>query len=111
MTEEEMVEMYLLRALSQNEPAPISTLVVALRQQAEGAGLMPPGQLAKLDDILVGRALMGWRRSEPPLVDFDYDPADLLPGGNIRQGAEGMWSMTDAGDVELDRLERLAGVV
>jgi hypothetical protein len=112
MTESELVEMYLLRALSQNEPAPISALVVALRQQAEGAGLLPPGQVDKLDDVLVGRALVEWGRREPPLVDSEYAPAALLPHGNVREGAERLWSLTDEGDVELNRLERLvAGVV
>jgi hypothetical protein len=111
MTETELVEMYLLRALSQNEPAPVSTLVASVQRQADGAGVLPPGQAVKLDSILVGRALMEWARQSPPLVDFDYDPADLLPQNNVRAGAERQWSMTDVADRELTRLERLAGVL
>lgn len=103
--------MYVLRGLTQHEPAPISTLVAVVQRQAGVDGFLPASQIPKLDDILVGSALMNFGRAEPPLVDFGYDPADLLPHGNVRPGAERLWNLTDADDVELERLERLAGVI
>lgn len=42
------------------------------------------------------------------LVSDSFDPADALPHGNVRPGSDEQWELTDAGEAELDQLERLA---
>lgn len=107
MTLEETAARYVLRALDRLEPASTWALVSEVQDEAERDGALGPGQAAKLDNVFVGRALVDWHRADPPVVESDFGPKDVLPAGGLRDGAERLYTLTGAGQAELDRLERL----
>jgi hypothetical protein len=105
MTTDERVIFETLRLIEENEPISPSALRVHLADCLSDLGIAAVG---KVDAAYVARLLAHLRKAEPALISVDYAPSDVDHLGRPRPGTERLFSLTDAGDTELDRLKRLA---
>lgn len=109
MNLDDRLKLCALRALDRLEPATIDELVYAIREDAVAEGILPESQAVKIERVAVGRDMLAnWERADPPLVQqTDYRPDELAPTGAPLSHAQARFELTDAGDVEIERLERL----
>lgn len=107
------LRVYTFRALNRLEPATIEELISDVRSQAATAGILPAGQIAKIDRVLVGRDIIAnWERAAPPLVtQVDYNPSEISSTGNVLPGAQSRFALTEDGEQEMRRVERRGGLL
>lgn len=107
MTHSDWIALAGLRAINRLQPVTVDELVFALREDRGRSGLVPEG---KVDELLVGRDILAaWHKAG--FLETEYAPGDYDHLGRLRPGARRGYLLTDAGDAELDRLERRAGVL
>jgi hypothetical protein len=110
MTIDDRLKLIALQALDRLEPATIDELVYEIQSRAVAEGVLPQSQAVKLERVYVGRDLIAnWERTDPPLVQqTDYRPDELAPTGAPLRHAQSRFELTEAGEAEMQRLDRSA---
>jgi hypothetical protein len=106
MTEDEKAIREVLAAIDRNEPVSIDQLVLELRRGFPEAGLVD--NPAKIDRAIVARHLAQLEREERRLVRGEIPVSEIDDYGRPLPNAAERFELTHEGQLELDRLDRLA---